>query len=175
MTARRSYAPPGFRFLNFLLDFSGRVMYYSIRRLKRRDDAGWSSWQLVGLITRRSGVQIPPPQPHGSIAQLARAFGSYPECHRFESYLSHIKKQTLHGSVFLCFAQWTRTYGTTGPGGQPPRTASGRNFVGGCLNRNERSAQWAVATIEVAWIGSSPLTRPMLRFLAETRSTTIPG
>ena len=66
-------------------------------------DAGWSSWQLVGLITRRSGVQIPPPQPHGSIAQLARAFGSYPECHRFESYLSHIRRQTLQGSVFLCF------------------------------------------------------------------------
>ena len=65
--------------------------------------AGWSSWQLVGLITRRSGVQIPPPQPYGSIAQLARAFGSYPECHRFESYLSHIRRQTLQGSVFLCF------------------------------------------------------------------------
>ncbi len=25
--------------------------------------AGWSSWQLVGLITRRSQVQILPPQP----------------------------------------------------------------------------------------------------------------
>src|SRR5690606_27469706 len=25
--------------------------------------AGWSSWQLVGLITRRSWVRIPPPQP----------------------------------------------------------------------------------------------------------------
>ena len=70
---------------------------------RAEDDAGWSSWQLVGLITRRSGVQIPPPQPHGSIAQLARAFGSYPECHRFESYLSHIRRQTLQGSVFLCF------------------------------------------------------------------------
>ncbi len=26
-------------------------------------DAGWSSWQLVGLITRRSQVQVLPPQP----------------------------------------------------------------------------------------------------------------
>ena len=25
--------------------------------------AGWSSWQLVGLITRRSQVQVLPPQP----------------------------------------------------------------------------------------------------------------
>ena len=24
--------------------------------------------------------------PYGGIAQLARAFGSYPKCHRFESY-----------------------------------------------------------------------------------------
>jgi hypothetical protein len=27
-------------------------------------DAGWSSWQLVGLITRRSQVRILPPLPH---------------------------------------------------------------------------------------------------------------
>ncbi len=26
--------------------------------------AGWSSWQLVGLITRRSQVQVLPPQPY---------------------------------------------------------------------------------------------------------------
>src|SRR5579875_2958417 len=31
--------------------------------------AGWSSWQLVGLITRRSQVQVLPPQPFGSVAQ----------------------------------------------------------------------------------------------------------
>ena len=67
------------------------LLYYMLCRLRSGDVAGWSSWQLVGLITRRSGVQIPPPQPYGSIAQLARAFGSYPECHRFESYLSHTK------------------------------------------------------------------------------------
>ena len=34
--------------------------------------------------------------------------------------------------------------------GEPPRTASGRNFVGGEVNRNERAPQWGVATIEVA-------------------------
>ena len=33
------------------------------------DIAGWSSWQLVGLITRRSLVQIHPPQPNGSVVQ----------------------------------------------------------------------------------------------------------
>ena len=27
-------------------------------------DAGWSSWQLVGLITRRSQVQVLFPQPY---------------------------------------------------------------------------------------------------------------
>ena len=27
--------------------------------------------------------------PHGGIAQLARAFGSYPKCHRFKSSYSH--------------------------------------------------------------------------------------
>ena len=74
---------------------------YPLPLVRAEDDAGWSSWQLVGLITRRSGVQIPPPQPYGSIAQLARAFGSYPECHRFESYLSHIRKRGLKGLVFL--------------------------------------------------------------------------
>ena len=62
---------------------------------------GGAVWQLVGLITRRSGVQVPPPQPCGSIAQLARAFGSYPECHRFESYLSHHKKRSRKATVFL--------------------------------------------------------------------------
>ncbi|SPA40259.1 hypothetical protein CBM2606_A60072 [Cupriavidus taiwanensis] len=30
-------------------------------------DAGWSSWQLVGLITRRSQVQVLPPQPTAQI------------------------------------------------------------------------------------------------------------
>ena len=28
------------------------------------NDAGWSSWQLVGLITRRSQVRVLPPQPN---------------------------------------------------------------------------------------------------------------
>ena len=63
---------------------------------------GGAVWQLVGLITRRSGVQVPPPQPFGSIAQLARAFGSYPECHRFKSYLSHVSK-TLETKRFQGF------------------------------------------------------------------------
>ena len=64
-----------------------------------RMSRGGAVWQLVGLITRRSGVQVPPPQPFGSIAQLARAFGSYPECHRFESYLSH---REVRKDFFFC-------------------------------------------------------------------------
>ena len=33
-------------------------------------DAGWSSWQLVGLITRRSQVQVLLPQPSEEKAVL---------------------------------------------------------------------------------------------------------
>ena len=53
---------------------------------------GGAVWQLVGLITRRSEVQILPPQPFGGIAQLARAFGSYPKCHVFESHCRYQRK-----------------------------------------------------------------------------------
>ena len=64
-------------------------------------------WQLVGLITRRSQVQILLPQPCGEVAQLARAFGSYPECQRFKSVLRYqirIRRKPnpsfwLHGQV----------------------------------------------------------------------------
>ena len=34
--------------------------------------------------------------------------------------------------------------------GKLPMTSGGGNFAGGFLNRNKRSAQWAVATNEVA-------------------------
>ena len=37
------------------------------------------------FITRRSEVQILPPQPFAGVSQLARESGSYPECHWFES------------------------------------------------------------------------------------------
>ncbi len=40
-----------------------------LKRTMQRIDAGWSSWQLVGLITRRSQVRVLPPQPRGSVAQ----------------------------------------------------------------------------------------------------------
>ena len=72
------------------LDKRKSIVYYCPCRLRKAGvSRGGAVWQLVGLITRRSGVQVPPPQLYGSVAQLARAFGSYPECHRFESYLSH--------------------------------------------------------------------------------------
>jgi hypothetical protein len=48
--------------------------------------AGWSSWKLVGLITRRSQVQVLLPQLHAQLAQLVeqrtenpRVSGSIPE------------------------------------------------------------------------------------------------
>ena len=34
-----------------------------VSRSIQKFDAGWSSWQLVGLITRRSQVQVLPPLP----------------------------------------------------------------------------------------------------------------
>ena len=36
--------------------------------------AGWSSWQLVGLITRRSQVRVLPPQPnkYGPLVKRSR-------------------------------------------------------------------------------------------------------
>jgi hypothetical protein len=41
-------------------------------------DAGWSSWQLVGLITRRSQVQVLPPQPKNSTKdQLLNRIGPF--------------------------------------------------------------------------------------------------
>ena len=87
-----------------VLDKEEEVVYYMLCRLKDGMTRGGAVWQLVGLITRRSWVQVPPPQPYGSVAQLARAFGSYPECHRFESYLSHYPEALKNkGSrVFLC-------------------------------------------------------------------------
>ena len=68
--------------------------------------------QLVGLITRRSSVQIRSPQPfllqtntHGGVAQMARACGSYPQCQRFNSvhryqfrpYGQAVKTPPFHG------------------------------------------------------------------------------
>lgn len=44
---------------------------------------------------------------YGGIAQLARAFGSYPKCHRFESYLSHERRREICG--IFCFWRNNRT------------------------------------------------------------------
>ncbi len=94
ITRRRKQYPPvkekECRLQKKKLDKRKPIVYYCPCRLRRAGvSRGGAVWQLVGLITRRSGVQVPPPQLYGSVAQLARAFGSYPECHRFESYLSH--------------------------------------------------------------------------------------
>ena len=38
------------------------------------NDAGWSSWQLVGLITRRPQVQVLSPQPSNKCRPVGRLF-----------------------------------------------------------------------------------------------------
>ena len=45
---------------------------------------------------------------YGGVAQLARAFGSYPECHLFESDRRYQKKPDFR--AFLCFGSRTITY-----------------------------------------------------------------
>ena len=48
--------------------------------------------------------------------------------------------------------------------GEPPTTASGWSLVGGEVNRNERSARWAVAMIEVAEASSQDSSRKPLAY-----------
>ena len=46
-----------------------------LHNLASSPDAGWSSWQLVGLITRRSQVQVLLPQPSEEKAVLVSFSG----------------------------------------------------------------------------------------------------
>ncbi|PRR73338.1 hypothetical protein CPAL_12230 [Clostridium thermopalmarium DSM 5974] len=46
---------------------------------------------------------IPATNKHGGIAQLARAFGSYPKCRRFKSYFRYQTKRTIDFSMVLLF------------------------------------------------------------------------
>ena len=64
-----------------------------------------------------------------------------------------------------------RTTRPVRPWGKPPPTSSGGNTVGGFLNRNERSVQWTVATIEVAARSGIP---PRDQFIIE-RTVTNPA
>ena len=54
-------------------------------------------------------------------------------------------------------------FGTKRPRGKDSMTAGGGNIIGSFFNRNERSARWAVATIEVA--GKRSAIIPPLIFL----------
>ena len=45
--------------------------------LDKKEILGYTNLRLIDLTIRRS--------EYGGVAQLARAFGSYPKCHRFES------------------------------------------------------------------------------------------
>ena len=48
---------------------------YKLYNKKSSDIAGWSSWQLVGLITQRSVVRVYLPQPNiASSKELANFF-----------------------------------------------------------------------------------------------------
>ena len=65
-------------FGHFGVSFSSFFWYFWV--------AGWSSGQLVGLITRRSPVRIWPPQPMFLfLEQRSDRLGSLPKVARFES------------------------------------------------------------------------------------------
>ena len=56
----------------------------------------------------QGAFEIPPPQPFAGVAQLARAFGSYPECHWFESdrryQVKTVQVAKLGRFLFVCVA-----------------------------------------------------------------------
>ena len=80
------------------------------------------------------------------VARLVRdqkAAGSNPATSTTE------KRTPFTGARFLCSRGGIRkAQALERPWGKPPTTASGRDLVGGFLNRNERSVRWTVATIE---------------------------
>ncbi len=87
---------------------------YSLNLNNSLMSRGRAARQLVGLITRRSWVQIPPPQPnvlkdlglqdiHGGVAQLARALGSYPSGRWFESDRRYQNNYNLQGNLEIYF------------------------------------------------------------------------
>ena len=45
---------------------------------------------------------------YGDVAQLARAFGSYPKCHVFESHRRYHQKQSHCGLLFFCEKKYKR-------------------------------------------------------------------
>ena len=74
----------------------------NLRIILNVDIAGWSSWQLVGLITRRSQVRVLPPQP--TVTRLSRnrksCFLSKKLRKSYESSKSNKKSRKL--SNFIC-------------------------------------------------------------------------
>ena len=66
------------RFLVRVISFFG---HFSEKR-RELNIAGWSSWQLVGLITRRSQVQILSPQPRFNPKSIRLRVFQRPEDHK---------------------------------------------------------------------------------------------
>ena len=68
--------------------------------------AGWSS--LVARRAHNPKVEGSSPSPatifYGGVAQLARAFGSYPECHWFESSRRYHSSETSRFRAFCVIA-----------------------------------------------------------------------
>ena len=67
-----------------------------------------------------------------------------------ERQFMHENGSSGHETAKLGRSKGVREFVTKRPRGNPPTTSSGGNLVGGFLNRNKRSALWAVAPIEVA-------------------------
>ena len=139
-------------------------------------DAGWSS--LVARRAHNPKVEGSSPSPAtrcGGVAQLARAFGSYPECHWFESSRRYHQKPARHNSQVFCILKSSPPsiilpyfskkclrqgaqplpirihFGGYGGRRQPCGLLPPKVAAPGRVNRNEHRAQLAPhVTIEVA-------------------------
>ena len=105
----------------------------------RAFDHGWIKKELTGKDQLKKMLNV-----HFKTAWKFPETGgkSRQKAERTYSFRKNTGKSRKNGQN-LCF-------GTKRPWGKPPTTSSGGNFVGGFLNRNERSVRWTVATIEVA-------------------------
>ena len=62
--------------------------------------AGWSSWQLVGLITRRSKVRVLPPQPKHLLESQEIADSYFFAKFGYIKNIGHLMGTNLYKKVF---------------------------------------------------------------------------